>query len=100
MWNVSKQSVFTAGRYIEEQLIQSHLIAYYTKLQSIGTMVVMKLENDAAHTLKEVFDMFAPLEDGFADEVFRVFQNRYPEIQLEITNANETVLGMVQHVKR
>lgn len=63
-------------------------------------MVVMKLENDAAHTLKEVFDMFAPPEDGFADEVFRVFQNRYPEIQLEITNANETVLGMVQHVKR
>lgn len=63
-------------------------------------MVVMKLENDAAHTLKEVFDMFAPLEDRFADEVFRVFQNRYPEIQLEITNANETVLGMVQHVKR
>ena len=63
-------------------------------------MVVMKLENDAAHTLKEVFDMFAPLEDGFADEVFRVFQNRYPEIQLEITNANETVLRMVQHVKR
>lgn len=145
----SKQSVFTAGRYIEEQLIQSHLIAYYTKLQSIGTMIVMKLENDSTHTLKEVFDMFAPLEEGFvktviplkkvcpygepiarsqarrvvyrleqfkqvefdcdgiefmgqgfADEVFRVFQNRYPEIQLEITNANETVLGMVQHVKR
>lgn len=37
---------------------------------------------------------------GFADEVFRVFQNKYPEIQLEVTNANETVLGMVRHVKQ
>ena len=37
---------------------------------------------------------------GFADEVFRVFQNKYPEIQLEVTNANETVLGMIKHVKQ
>ena len=37
---------------------------------------------------------------GFADEVFRVFQNKYPDIQLEVTNANETVLGMIRHVKR
>ena len=60
-------------------MIQSHLIMYYTKLNSIGTMVVMKLENKAVHTLKE---------------------NKYPEIQLEVTNANETVLGMIQHVKQ
>ncbi len=145
----SGQSVFTAGRYTEEKLIQSHLILYYTSLKSIGTMVVMKLENDTTHTLKEVFDMFAPIEEGFvktviplkkvcpygepiarsqarrvvyrleqfkqvefdcsridfmgqgfADEVFRVFQNKYPDIQLEVTNANETVLGMIRHVKR
>lgn len=37
---------------------------------------------------------------GFADEVFRVFQNKYPDIQLEVTNANETVLGMIKHVKQ
>lgn len=145
----SKESLFTAGRYTEEKLIQSHLIMYYTKLNSIGTMVVMKLENDATHTLKEVFDMFEPIEEGFvktviplkkacpygepiarsqarrvvyrldqfkqvefdcsgidfmgqgfADEIFRVFQNKYPEIQLEVTNANETVLRMIQHVKQ
>ena len=48
----SGQSVFTAGRYTEEKLIQSHLILYYTSLKSIGTMVVMKLENDTTHTLK------------------------------------------------
>ena len=145
----SGQSVFTAGKCTEEKLIQSHLILYYTSLKSIGTMVVMKLENDTTHTLKEVFDMFAPIEEGFvktviplkkvcpygepiarsqarrvvyrleqfkqvefdcsgidfmgqgfADEVFRVFQNKYPEIQLEVTNANETVLGMIRHVKQ
>ena len=44
----SQAHVFVSGRYSEEELIQSHLIAYYTKLSSIGTMVVMKLENDSA----------------------------------------------------
>ena len=65
----SGQSVFTTGRYTEEKLIQSHLILYYTSLKSIGTMVVMKLENDTTHTLKEVFDMFAPIEEGFVKTV-------------------------------
>ena len=37
---------------------------------------------------------------GFADEVFRVFQNKYPKVKLEVTNANETVLGMIRHVNR
>ena len=145
----SGQSVFTAGRYTEEKLIQSHLILYYTSLKSIGTMVVMKLENDTTHTLKEVFDMFAPIEEGFvktviplkkvcpygepiarsqarrvvyrleqfkqvefdcsgidfmgqgfADEIFRVFQNAHPDIVLRPINANEAVLGMIQHVIR
>lgn len=35
---------------------------------------------------------------GFADEVFRVFQNKYPDIKLELINANETVQRMVKHV--
>ena len=37
---------------------------------------------------------------GFADEVFRVFQNQHPDIMLNVINANETVLGMIRHVKR
>nr|WP_288539164.1 hypothetical protein [uncultured Dorea sp.] len=44
----SQAHVFVSDRYSEEELIQSHLIAYYTKLSSIGTMVVMKLGNDSA----------------------------------------------------
>lgn len=145
----SQAHVFVSGRYSEEELIQSHLIAYYTKLSSIGTMVVMKLENDTDQTLKKVFNTFAPIEkgfvktiiplkqvcpygepiarsqarrivyrleqfkqveidcrdiefmgQGFADEVFRVFQNKYPKVKLEVTNANETVLGMIRHVNK
>ena len=37
---------------------------------------------------------------GFADEVFRVFQDQHPEIALTVINANESVLGMIRHVKR
>ena len=145
----SQAHVFVSGRYSEEELIQSHLIAYYTKLSSIGTMVVMKLENDTDQTLKKVFNTFAPIEkgfektiiplkqvcpygepiarsqarrivyrleqfkqveidcrdiefmgQGFADEVFRVFHNKYPKVKFEVTNANETVLGMIRHVNR
>ena len=112
-------------------------------------MVVMKLENQTVRTIKEVFDVFAPIEEGFvktriplaevcpyaepvarsqarrilyrleefkqvefdfegvefmgqgfADEVFRVFQNKYPHIKLIPINANRAVLGMVKHVQR
>lgn len=37
---------------------------------------------------------------GFADEVFRVFQNKYPEVELLAINANPSVLGMIKHVRR
>lgn len=144
----SENTVFSAGCYDKMQFVQSHLTAYYTKLQKIGTMVVMKLENQTKRKPKEVFDMFAPVEEGFvktvipvkevcpygepiarsqarrvvyrleefkevefdftgvgfmgqgfADEVFRVFQNRCPEIVLTPVNANESVLGMIRHVR-
>ena len=39
--------------------------SYYTKLKKVGTMVVMRLENDTITTSKDVFDSFAPLEEGF-----------------------------------
>lgn len=144
----SENTIFSVGCCERERFVQSHLIAYYTKLQKIGTMVIMKLENQATRKPKEVFDMFAPIEEGFvktvipvkevcpygepiarsqarrvvyrleefrevefdfegvefmgqgfADEVFRVFQNRHPEILLIPVRANETVLGMIKHVR-
>lgn len=145
----SDSTVYTYRCSERDSFISSHLMAYYTRLNKIGTMVVMKLENETMRTTKEVFDMFAPIDEGFvktmipmkemcpqgdpvarsqarrilrrleefkevifdftdiefmgqgfADEVFRVFQNRNPEIVLTVINANETVLGMIRHVKR
>ena len=52
---------------------------------------------------KEVFFDFNGIEfmgQGFADEIFRVFQNAHPDIVLRPINANEAVLGMIQHVIR
>ena len=132
-----------------DRFVQSHLISYYTKMEGIGTMAVMKLENETKRTSREIFDAFAPLEEGFvktmipmkemcplgdpvarsqarrilrrldefreiifdfydidfmgqgfADEVFRVFQDQHPDITLTVINANESVLGMIRHVKR
>lgn len=33
---------------------------------------------------------------GFVDEVFRVFQNRYPDIVIESTHANNDVSFMIK----
>ena len=38
------------------------------------------------------------LGQGFADEVFRVFASRHPDVQLRITNANHTIAAMIRHV--
>lgn len=35
---------------------------------------------------------------GFADEVFRVWQRRHPDIKLDVKNANENVRFMIGHV--
>ncbi len=35
---------------------------------------------------------------GFADEIFRVFNNEYPQIQLTTTGATEAVQAMINHV--
>lgn len=35
---------------------------------------------------------------GFADEIFRVFRNQYPGINIEPRNMNQAVRAMVQHV--
>lgn len=144
----SDNTIFSQGFYDRQKLIQSHLIAYYTRLEKIGTMVVMKLENHTTRKIEEVFNMYAPTEEGFvrtcipikdvcpygepiarsqarrilyrleafkyvefdfagvdfmgqgfADEVFRVFQNKNPHIELIPVNACATVLGMVKHVR-
>lgn len=145
----SDHAVYACGCYDKERFVESHLISYCNKMNRIGTVVAMKLENQTERTIKEVFDMFAPMGEGFiktriplaevcpfaepiarsqarrllfrleqfkqieldfegvefmgqgfADEVFRVFQNKNPELELIPIHANPTVLGMIKHVQR
>jgi len=35
---------------------------------------------------------------GFADEIFRVFQKKHPDVELTYVNCSEAVHGMIQHV--
>ncbi len=45
---------------------------------------------------------FTDVEDigqAFADEIFRVFQNKNPNIKIEVVNANSVINDMIQRVK-
>ena len=46
------------------------------------------------------FDRVANIGQAFADEIFRVFQNRHPKISIESANMNETVRFMVERVEK
>lgn len=66
--------------------------------RSQAKRIVLGLE--AYH--KIIFD-FADVDmigQAFADEVFRVFQNRHPQLELTFCNANEAVAGMVLRAVR
>lgn len=45
--------------------IENHLLAYASRLEGIGTMVMMALENETSRKLSEVFDMYANVDEGF-----------------------------------
>ena len=81
-------------------MVQSHLLAYAAGIGKVGTCVMMILENEANKDLREVFDKYADVEQGFADEIFRVYALSHPEICIRITNASSEVIRMVHHVAR
>ena len=62
---LSDDVYFSAGCTERDKLVQSHLLSYFTRINHIGTMFVMKLENQATRKPKEVFDVYAPIEEGF-----------------------------------
>ena len=45
------------------------------------------------------FDKVSMIGQAFADEIFRVFHNKYPNIKLEVVNANDAVKFMIDRVK-
>ena len=46
------------------------------------------------------FDRVPNIGQAFADEIFRVFQIRYPKIHIEAVNMNETVRFIVERVEK
>ena len=36
---------------------------------------------------------------GFADEIFRVFYNKYPDVEVHAINTSPVILAMIQHVR-
>ena len=61
----SDNAIYVQGVQERTRFVQDHLIAYYTRLKHIGTAVMMKLDNQTKRKLGEVFDMYAPIEEGF-----------------------------------
>lgn len=54
------------------------------------------------HKFKEImldFKGVNSIGQGFADEVFRVFNNQYPAISIKTTNTNSVVDAMIRHVR-
>jgi anti-sigma regulatory factor (Ser/Thr protein kinase) len=53
------------------------------------------------HKFKEIildFKDVRKIGQGFADEIFRVFKNRYPEIEIKTENISPLVEQMIKHV--
>lgn len=45
------------------------------------------------------YDKVPMVGQAFADEIYRVFHNKYPEIKIEEINMNDTVKFMVERTK-
>ena len=45
------------------------------------------------------FDKVPMVGQAFADEIFRVFHNKYPDIKLKAINMNEAVQFMIGRVR-
>jgi len=45
------------------------------------------------------FDGVRSIQQGFADEIFRVFLSDHPHITIDYINTNEQIENMIKHVK-
>ena len=80
----------------------------YLPLERISTFGELSARSQARRVIYRL-DRFRQIEldfknvdfmgQAFADELFRIFQSKYPYIQLYVLNANETVSGMIQYIE-
>lgn len=62
IWSGGKMYKCYGGR--EHTVLENRLLAYASRFQNIGTLVMMTLENETARDLAEVFDVFADVDEG------------------------------------
>lgn len=60
----SDASLYLGGSDKRPETIQSHLLAYASRIERIGTMVFMSLENETERRIGEVFNMYTNIEEG------------------------------------
>lgn len=60
----SDARLYIGGNNKNFEVIQSHLLAYASRIKKIGTMVFMSLENETERKIGEVFNMFTDIEEG------------------------------------
>lgn len=58
------------------------------------------LDLDEFGTVIFDFDQVQTVGQAFADEVFRVFQQKYPQIKIEAENMSEGVRFMIERAKK
>lgn len=63
IWSGAKMYRCRGGEL--QTVLENHLLAYASRLEGIGTMVMMTLENETSRNLTEVFDMYADVDEGF-----------------------------------
>jgi len=69
----------------------------YPVARSLARRLTFRMEEFSEITLD--FTNVPMIGQGFAHEVFVVFKNKYPDINIIVTNANSDVNKMIQHVK-
>lgn len=77
------------------------------KLYTMGTIHVSRSQArrvlaglDKFKTIVLDFNQVPTIGQGFADEIFRVFAGRHPEIAIKTTNTNEAVRFMIDRVEK
>ncbi|MFC1787868.1 STAS-like domain-containing protein [Patescibacteria group bacterium] len=77
------------------------------KLYTTGTIHVSRSQArrilTRLETFKQIvldFDQVPTIGQAFADEIFRVFKNQYPDIRIETINTNEAVQFMIDRVAK
>lgn len=93
--HVSDKSKFAFDK--TEILIKLYTMGTIYVSRSQARRVVNRLEKFKKVILD--FDKVPTVGQAFADEIFRVFQNKHPDIQIEVINTNEAVNFMIERAK-